>query len=106
MLEEIKTATEHYYVDENGLKQGQYKRYYITGQLEKVGVYKDGKLNGSFKIYRENGQLMVESVFKNGYGNGHFKYYSEDGELEKDTVYKDGKDVTALVNKLNIWNKL
>ena len=81
-LTEHKNEWRHYFQDENGLKQGEYKRYYSGEQLWIHYFYKDGKRHGECKEYNEDGSLDCK------------KYYS------------NGKDVTDMYLKLEKWKSL
>jgi len=56
-LKEIKTDTEHYFIDVLGRKQGEYKRYYENNQLELHCFYKDDLIIGEYKSYDDNGKI-------------------------------------------------
>ena len=51
------------YVDDNGLKQGEWEGYYDNGELESKGNYKDGKRDGYWEDYWDNGQLESKGNF-------------------------------------------
>ncbi len=65
MLKEIKTATEHYFIDENEHIQGEYKDFHENGQLWGHVFYQNGKRHGEYKEYFKNGQLWVHSFYQN-----------------------------------------
>ncbi len=50
----------------NGAKNGVYKLYYKTGQLQIDGFAKDNQLNGSCIHYNENGKKYKEGEYKIG----------------------------------------
>jgi len=81
-LKEYKGITYHYFKDENGSRQGEFKLYHPNGQLRIHSYYKDGKLYGEYKQYYSNGPLEYK------------KYYLND------------KDVTDMYNKLQAWKSL
>ena len=66
MLKEIKTKSEHYFVDDQGRKQGEFKYWYENGQLRIHKFYRDGKLYGESKSWYDNGQLETHRFFKDG----------------------------------------
>ena len=91
MLTEIKTDTLHYFVDENNLKQGEYKIYYNNGQLYIHAFYPNDNIHGEFKSYYENGQLWVHAFYQNGKRHGEYKSYYRSGKLHINASFKNGK---------------
>jgi len=81
-LKEHKTKRIHFFVDENGLLQGEYKSYHSDGSLYIHSYYKDDKRHGEYKQYNTDGSLEC------------IEYYSND------------KDVTDMYNKLKTWKSL
>jgi len=102
----------------NGFKDGVWKTYYNTGELNlrvkylmdvKDGVeevwlpsgqliskvnFKNGLKCGSFEYYYPNGQLKEKGTFsKNSKRDGVYEKYLENGGLEDKLLYKDGNVV-------------
>ena len=101
--------------DNNGLKEGLWKFYYDSGEIEQEAHYKDDKLEGLWRYFYESGNtkaegnhvnnkqdglwryfyesgiLSEETFFKNDNPNGLTKLYDESGNLESDGYYKYGK---------------
>ena len=88
------------------------KAFYDTGQVEALGLYKDGKAHGHYTGWYENGQKSMEGNYKDGKlmsdmswkpdgakcpltnikdGNGVFVAYHMNGQKEEETNWKDGK---------------
>lgn len=65
--------------DENGLKQGPWKKMYENGRVRYEGQFKDNKPYGLFKYYYENGKLMAT--------NNHIA----DGRVANHAYHKNGK---------------
>jgi len=76
--------------DENGMKQGQWKKRYDNGELMYEGYFIDNEPRGEFKRYDEKGNLVsvlnyraendtVDALFyhNNGYLAGKGKYYQK-----------------------------
>lgn len=99
--------------DEQGLKQGLWRKYYSTGVKAYEGWFKDNKPTGEFKRFHENGSLKVIlsyrqdstawAVFFSPKGNkiaeGKFvgqqkdslwRYYNPDGTINYDEYYQNG----------------
>jgi antitoxin component YwqK of YwqJK toxin-antitoxin module len=92
-LKEIKTETEHYFEDESGQIQGEYKLWYSSGQLREHCYYVDGKLNGEYKWWHENGQLWVHCFYMDGNIHGEFKLWHYNGQLGIHCFYQNGEVV-------------
>ena len=65
----------------NGLLTGDYKIYYLNGNLTEWSIYKNGLLNGPSKRFTEEGKLVEEINYTNGKLNGEVKYFNNNGEL-------------------------
>ena len=104
--------------DDQGRKQGVWRYYYETGELEKEIHYKDdmkyGKeiryfpsgavnlemeytgdtlgtyLTGSYKHYYENGQLVEEWNYKDGVPDGKFSLYYQNGQKQQEGQIYNG----------------
>jgi antitoxin component YwqK of YwqJK toxin-antitoxin module len=62
-LTEIKTNTEHYFEDESGKKQGEFKWWHDNGQLATHCVYVDDKRHGEYKWWNVNGELFLHCFY-------------------------------------------
>lgn len=104
-------------VDENGVKQGFWKRtmndkgqtylyaienfkdgkrnglctyFFPNGKKETESYYRNDTLNGLSKVYKIYGGLRYEENFKEGRTHGFKKYYSVDGDLAEEQEYIEG----------------
>ena len=66
MLTERKTDTLHYFVDAKGRIQGEYKRWWINGNIYEHSFYVDDELHGESKWWRRDGTLMSHEFYVNG----------------------------------------
>ena len=87
-MKHIKNKNFDYYIDDNELKQGEYKSYYDNGKLFIHKYYKDDKLHGLYKHYYTNGNLCNVCNMVNGKIHGEDKYYNEDYSY----YYNNGKE--------------
>ena len=79
------------YMDDNGLKQGEWEGYYDNGELESKGNYKDDKKVGYWEhYYNGNGELSSKGNYKNDVKDGYWEGYYRNGKLEYKGNYKDG----------------
>ncbi len=80
--------------DENGLKQGNWKRYADadgTKYLAEEGRYLDGRKTGFWIEYYGNGKRKNSLEFKDGKPNGAAKMYHNNGNLSEMGTWKNGK---------------
>jgi len=71
-------------VDEEGIKTGPWREYFMDGTLRAVGSYVAGKPVGDWKYYYENGKLESEGKYtKQGTPDGIWHWYFEDGSLRR-----------------------
>jgi len=74
-------------VDEKGLKQGPWKKYYPNGNLNYTATFKDDKPVGTLKRYFESGNIKATMNF-NAAGNlAEAKLFYEDGQLAAEGYY-------------------
>ena len=95
MLKEIKTKRYHYFIDENGLKQGEYKDYHDNGQLWEHTFFQNDKRHGEYKDYHYNGQLWEHSFYQNGKLHGEHKSYRINGQLKYASFFYQDKDLNV-----------
>jgi antitoxin component YwqK of YwqJK toxin-antitoxin module len=98
-LKEIKTEFKHYFEDENGQRQGEYSKWYETGQLREHCYYVDGKRHGEYKWWYENGQLWEHCYYVDDNLHGEYKAWYSDGQLWRHCYYVDDKEVIDFRDK-------
>jgi antitoxin component YwqK of YwqJK toxin-antitoxin module len=87
------------FIDENGLKQGQWvytnaeKKLpgYRDDQLVEEGYFKDNLRNGIWKKYYENGNLEWELTFVGNRPNGYAIFYYRNGKVSEEGVWKNNR---------------
>ena len=62
--EQTKLDEEYYEI--NGKKEGEYKEYYMNGNLKVICNYINNKLNGKYKLYHYNGYLDLICNYVDG----------------------------------------
>jgi antitoxin component YwqK of YwqJK toxin-antitoxin module len=92
-LKEIKNTDYHYFEDESGKKQGEYKRWHPNGQLATHCYYVDGKQHGEYKAWYSNGQTWVHCYYVDGKRHGEFKWWYSKGQLGIHCFYQNGEVV-------------
>jgi uncharacterized protein len=77
--------------DEEGIRDGLWKEYYINGQLKSIGLYDAGKRIDDWKFYYANGQLEQTGYYsKEGKPNGSWTWYYMTGDLSREESYSNG----------------
>jgi antitoxin component YwqK of YwqJK toxin-antitoxin module len=66
MLKETKTDSVHYFVDDRGRYQGEFKRWYANGQLCVHCFCVDDKFHGEYKAWYEDGTISANEFYVNG----------------------------------------
>jgi len=89
-----------FYIDEEHKKQGEYKEWYMNGQLNLHCSFKDGLLDGEYKKLYSNGKLSNHYFYKNGKLYGEYESWYENGPLRIHSFYKDNNDITKHVKEL------
>ncbi len=75
----------------DGLKQGEYRGYYKSGVLKKLGYYVDDKLDGKYEEYFNNGKIYFIENFKNGIQVGEYLKYYNTGQLKISSYYENNE---------------
>jgi antitoxin component YwqK of YwqJK toxin-antitoxin module len=97
----------------NGKKDGVEKKYYDSGKLEEINIYKEGLLHGDRLIFHENGVLYSETRFENGKQSPEGKAYSNKGKLTYESfidqktgqrVVRDYYKITGNISEEEIYN--
>ncbi len=115
---------------DNGKKQGEWKTFYLNGQLKVSSHYLNDTLNGSYLAYFPNGNPHFKWQYKMGVevdtiiwyhsngnvnlieykdslgrGQGVFRIYDDKGKLTQEGKYKDGHIVDYGNIRINIQTK-
>lgn len=102
---------------EDGLKNGPWKDYFITGELKAEGTYKDdmkvgkwtyyftdgkteqtgkyddkGKLTGKWVWYYPSGEVLREENYLNGLADGMMTEFTEDGAVIAEGEFIEGQE--------------
>ncbi len=88
----IKEELNYYY----GIREGDYKSYYYTGNLRSEGSYKKNRREEHWIFYYlGTGEKSSEGAYKNGKKTGEWIFYNRKGEmLSKGNYINDIKDGT------------
>lgn len=91
-LYENNTKTGEGIIDPEGKYQGNWKRFYPTGELRAEGQYIDGKKEGEWKFYYQNGKFEQRGNYKNDKPHGPWKWWYEDGSVWREEGYRKGRE--------------
>ena len=87
----------HWFEDENGKKQGEYRSWWDNGTLKEHCFLKDGELQGEYRSWCENGTLKEHCFFKDGKLQGEYKEWYDNGTLGLHCFFKDGKIIEEYI---------
>lgn len=74
-------------LDENGLKQGLWKKNYPNGNRAYIAHFVDDRLVGDYKRYHTNGQLKAHIIYDSKGEQGTAELYDVDGNLIAEGFY-------------------
>ncbi len=67
----------------------------MNGQLEYVGVARNGQIHGKYTGYHINGQIKETGKLKKGYRDGVWVINNENGDLVRKELHKDKRLITT-----------
>ena len=71
----------------NGERDGEFKRYYLNGNLLMRYYFKAENVEGPWEDYYPNGKLLMSGQMKANKEVGNWKYYDESGNLLGEASY-------------------
>ena len=71
----------------NGERDGEFKRYYLNGNLLMRYYFKAENVEGPWEDYYPNGKLLMSGQMKANKEVGNWKYYDENGKLLGEAPY-------------------
>lgn len=81
----------------NGLYHGPFREYYQGNKIMQSYQYVDNAMKGTFKEYYESGALKGELNFLDNKENGPFVEYHENGKKSFEGTYSKGKETGELL---------
>jgi antitoxin component YwqK of YwqJK toxin-antitoxin module len=79
-------------VDEQGNRRGEWKDFYITGELRARGNYLNNRRTGEWTFYFKNGKVEQNGRFLNGRFDGEWIWYYDTGEIWREETYFNGSE--------------
>jgi antitoxin component YwqK of YwqJK toxin-antitoxin module len=77
----------------DGLKHGDFRLYYESGNIEITGQIDKNRNIGKWQYFYESGQMESEGNFVDDLPEGEWKWYYRSGELREQGSFKGGKRV-------------
>jgi uncharacterized protein len=79
-------------VDEQGARRGEWKDFYITGELKAQGNYQNNRRIGAWTFYFSDGRIEQKGRFMNGRFDGEWVWYYNTGEVWREENYFNGNE--------------
>ena len=97
----------------NGLKNGNWVRFFENGQLKSKGNFVNGTLNGIWEFFNQNGTLIRKQNYLYGKIDGELKIFHKNGNLKVEKFYInsflegmfDYFDEVGKLYKIETWEK-
>ncbi|MEI6264615.1 MAG: toxin-antitoxin system YwqK family antitoxin [Sphingobacteriia bacterium] len=77
---------------ENGLENGEWKKWYPGHQIKEIRFFENGKKIGLYTIYWENGKKQLEYHFVNDEYEGLCREWNEAGNITREMNYVKGHE--------------
>ncbi|MFM7729895.1 MAG: toxin-antitoxin system YwqK family antitoxin, partial [Flavobacteriales bacterium] len=74
---------------ENGLRNGQAKRYYPNGALKQILIYENNKEEGRSTEYDTDGRIITQYVYRNGFVYSEERINRYDAAGKRTGVWRD-----------------
>ena len=81
----------------NGLMEGDFKEWRITGELREHCYFTKGHREGLYRSWYKNGQLKRLCVYINGKKEGLCTTWDKEGQIKSQIKYDAGKMRTSIV---------
>lgn len=90
VLREFNTDGRHYFSDQFGEIQGEFKRWHHNGHIWEHCYYVDGHRHGGSKLWDENGRIWEHCYYANGRRHGERKVWDVNGQLLQHDIWVQG----------------
>ena len=88
----------------NGERDGEFKRYYLNGNLLMRYYFEAGNVEGPWEDYYPNGKLLMSGQMKANKEVGNWKYYDKNGNLLGEVPYDQIPKEIIDINQTNLAN--
>jgi len=79
-------------VNEKGERIGEWKNYYMSGNIKSEGNYTNNKKEGKWTYYYVNGNIEQTGNFRSGLEDGTWKWYYFTGSLQREEEFFSGRE--------------
>lgn len=79
-------------VTDAGSREGQWKDFYLTGEVRAIGNYQDNRRTGRWTFYYKNGVKEQEGSYLRGLADGEWIWYYENGSVLREESYFNGRE--------------
>lgn len=79
-------------VDEQGIRRGEWKDLYESGEIRAKGNYRNNQRNGAWSFFFRNGKVEQSGNFLNGRFDGLWIWYYDTGEVWREENYFNGRE--------------
>ncbi len=79
------------YEVKEGLKDGEFNIYYLSGNKEIAGHIVKNNYEGKWSYYYEDGKLESEGFFKSHLPEGEWRWYYKNGKIREIGTFKGGE---------------
>jgi len=76
---------------DHGLKNGDWKKWYINGEYSELQHYKKGTKDGGYRSFYESGGLKLIGHYVNDEKNGQFVHYDQEGKVVLRESFNEGE---------------
>jgi antitoxin component YwqK of YwqJK toxin-antitoxin module len=76
---------------DNGIREGAYIRYFVSGRIMMKGTYSNGRRHGIWEEFHKNGKRSLNARYKNGVKHGYWVVYDENQKRIREPYYCNGK---------------
>lgn len=83
----------------DGIKEGEAKSFYPSGELWKKVTYKNGQLHGLAEVYDKAGNLKRSVGYKAGKKHGYYTKYFKSGKERLQIEYYEDKPLPGLLRR-------
>ncbi len=77
--------------DNEGMRQGVWKEYFLSGELKAEGEYKDNQRVGEWKYFEVSGKVELIGKYWNGVPDGEWTWYYDNREVHRRESFSRGK---------------
>ena len=77
-------------IDEQGIRKGKWRNFYVTGELKSEGEYQNNSRVGNWKFYYGNARIEQNGNYKNGKPDGLWTWYYPDGNVLREEEFYNG----------------